>query len=128
MRRLIAAAALLAAPLAANAAAPNDIIWDPPKAAAPKTAEVSKETMTPLGQPAAEGRQNSQSNGQPDKNGIIWDTPASQSSSQPAAKAGANGITWNAPPVKPSSRKKLRATTLKVRHRPTRLATWLAMP
>lgn len=95
MRPLIAAAALLAAgiPPTAWAAAPNDIIWGPPAAAgrqndtaaktgAPKTGEVSKETMTPLAGSA-----------QPDKNGIIWNAPPVKASSAPV-----NGRVAQSPP------------------------------
>lgn len=75
MRLLIpyAAAWLLAAPALA---APNDIIWDPPKAPASKYPvskdPVFKETMTP---PA----------GQPDKNGIVWNAPPRKPAAAPEA-------------------------------------------
>lgn len=76
MRPLLAAAALLAmgaAPIAV-AAAPNDIIWDTPATTgAPKSGEVSKETMTPPG------------GNQPDKNGIIWNAPPVKPASAPPA-------------------------------------------
>lgn len=55
-----------AAPSAAWAAAPNDIIWDTP---APKDAPSRKEPS-----PAAQGRPNTPA-AQPDKNGIIWNAP-----------------------------------------------------
>lgn len=107
MRMILAAAALIAAgaaPVAAFAAAPNDIIWDPPKpaASAPAANAPSKETLTPLA-PSTQGA--------PDRNGIIWNEPSSSSPSPSSAAAApppssgkpdGNGIVWNAPPVRPS--------------------------
>ena len=80
MRFLIpCAAAVLLAAAAPALAAPNDIIWDPPKAPAADAA--SKETMTPrevapARQPDKEG---------PDKNGIVWNAPPRKPAAAPAA-------------------------------------------
>ena len=71
----------------ARAAAPNDIIWDPPKTSAP--APSAAKAPPPPG-------------GLPDKNGIIWHTPGAPSSAPaPPSQAGASppdaGIVWNTP-------------------------------